>query len=234
MRPLATSNSYQTRVSEQSFVSRLMQVMEGGWQMEEKEVDENSDSSKKGLIEILHTVRKPTWSKYLEILLMSTSPQGTTMNEISLKLGERPQTIHPLLKRMLERKALRREKDGKEYHYYLAADISKEEIEAQIEAINNGGSLDRATQLDLSDDEDLEQSRPNENKSETKQMTNIQEALSKNDRAPSGQDLGSREDRLSKLPGLPEFDPAWSEERKNKWFAIYEKLIELEAKKNAN
>ncbi|MBD2071831.1 helix-turn-helix transcriptional regulator [Leptolyngbya sp. FACHB-671] len=225
------------QANEQPFVVRLLQAVEGGRQMEARGLNGNDDP----LISILKTVRRTTWEKYLKILLMASDSDGTTMNQISLELGEKPQSIHRLLKRMMDREALTRKKRGTEFYYHLTPDISREEIESQLKVITDGDAINAVPLLDLGNGENIEQSQFDEDQLQVSQVMNVQEASNKKGDRPSkevsmSQSMEWKEKmlrlRLSKLPALPEFNPDWSDEKQGKWFTLYEKIIELQEGQN--
>lgn len=229
MRPLITTNNVQQSLEgEQPFFARSLQVLEGVRKMEWR--DRSGDEPLKVLESVLNTVRKPTWNKYLKILLMAADSNGVTMNQISDELKEKPQSIHPLLKRMIERGALIREKNGIEFCYRLHPRITLEAVKRKLDAIADEGT----TVLTLDDVKTNENSNLEDSESiQVEQMNaDTKDDLDKGDRASTpnieNQSIERKDDlgSLPKLPNLPEFDPNWSEERKDLWFVLYGKLLE--------
>lgn len=221
MRPLNITSIQEFPSVGQLSVVRLLQVVKGGREMKDHEPIVATDRSRKALLSILKTVRRATWGKYLKILLLASSPSGVTMNGLSLELGEKPQTMHPLLIRMIDRGAMTREKRDVEYYYHLSSNISKEDVEALIKEI---ADEDVSSALGLTPLLTLDEI------AEMPEMAASTEDISEeDDRAMVNRSMESQErmSQLPKLPALPEFDPNWSEARQNQWFSLYEKLIDL-------
>jgi hypothetical protein len=233
LRPLNITDIQHLQPDEQLANVHLLKMLERGKQMVESELSNSNTPSKKKLNATLQTVRRSSWKKYLQIMLLASIPSGATMNEVSMSLGEKPQTVHPLLKRMIDRTALNREKRGIEYYYYLSPDITKEDVEIQLKEIADGAT-DSMPLLDL-DDEVPEQNQPKTVQLQTPQVTdmNTQEVSSKSDREEiSNKKSKLSEDSIPKLPDLPEYNPNWSEERQNRWFDLYEKILEERRRKD--
>jgi len=187
------------------------------------------------ILKILKTVRRHTWGKYLQMLLMASNPLGVTMNEISSQLGEKPQTMHPLLIRMMERGAITREKRNTEYYYHLAPGFLKEEIESLIKTIADENSLNAATLLDLDDDKSFVERQFDENQDnypseEAKVATvNIQETPNESDRELVVSRSMEWDEKMIQLrvSRLPEFNPEWSESVRQAWYEALDRAAPL-------
>lgn len=198
---------------------------------------------------VLQRTRRASWVKYLQILLKASRPNGITMNEFASDLGERPQSIHPMLIRLHDRKALTRERRGNEFYYRLAEDIPIKDIEDLLNVIDSHNLPTHVSEtiFDLLSVEDTKEGQvAEEDRQEAPEILskmNTQKVSSKSDRLNQSdqsidqeQSIESKERllqlRLSKLPALPEFNPDWSEEQQNRWFALYAKIIELQTSKD--
>ena len=209
--------------------------------MQEEDLTNSNTTSRGVLISALKTVRRTTRKKYLKIFLITSNPDGATMNAISIELAEKPQSIHRLLQAMIDREALTRTKQGVEFFYHLATNISKEDVEAELNAIAYENAIDVEPQLGLDNLETVEPSQPeehqlevSEDQPEVSQEMDTQKTSSESDRTSEEHAMNQAMEwkekilrlRLAKLPALPEFNPNWSEEKQDKWFALYEKIIE--------
>ena len=231
MRPLNQSTLHKMLANGQFSVAHLLQTVDGVSQVEEKGLPDNRDLSKEKLIATLRTVRRSSRARYLQIMLMASLSKGATMNEIAEKLEEKPQSIHPLLVRLLSREALTREKRGAEFFYFLSPQISREDVEAQFNAIADG-SVDNMLLIHLDSDQETEHDQ-----FETNQLDQALqvESSSKDDRESEDIEMNQPTEskdtatpQLPRLPSLPEFNPNWDEKQQERWFALYEKIIALQ------
>jgi DNA-binding Lrp family transcriptional regulator len=180
------------------------------------------------LQKLLSTFRASTRKTYLQILQMAGRAEGVTTNEISEQLGIKPQSVHPLLKRLEIRAALHREKRdsslnsrgfvSQEYFYHLDSNIPLREVEEALNAIAND-QFD-LEQKSAGDDqtEDLEQS----DKPELTATESFQDIL-KSDRyitETMNQSTTGWQEKLIqlRLSKLPEFNPEWSAAAQKAWF----------------
>lgn len=201
-----------------------------------------SSNHRSPLQKLLNTFRSSTRKTYLQILQMAGRTEGVTTNEISEQLGIKPQSVHPLLKRLEVRSALHREKRdsslnsrgfvSQEYFYHLASNISLKEIEEELNAIAND-QFDLEQQGTRDDQiEDLEQS----DKPELTATESFQDTL-ESDRYTAehmNQPTGWQEKLIQlRLSKLPEFNPEWSAAAQKAWFAALDRassVSDLETK----
>lgn len=228
MRPLNVASIHQIPANKQLSVIRLLQAAEGGWHMEEEGLTDDDLLSRKMLSETLKTVRRTSWRRYLQIMLLASFDGGITMNEVATKLQEKPQSIHPLLKRLIERGALTREKRGSEFYYHLASDIKKEDLEAQLSAIADEDLTDPEPVWGSDADESLKHDQPEKDKPEEVQVKTVsrQDNSSKSDREEDLSQLVDPRQTIEwqkeiiqmRMSKLPEFNPEWTPEVQKAWF----------------
>lgn len=206
-------------------------------QMIDRGTSNNIDPPKKSLAAIIQTFRRPTRGKYLRILQMASRSDGITMNDVSEYLESKPQNIHPLLTRLLDREALKRVKRDRqtstgqpiqEFYYYLADGISPDEIESLLKELGDDDSLDQ-----------LEIIEPESNKPQTEEQEMIkptkQETFANSDRGlepnqsidPKQSDDWRKEIIQMRISKLPEFNPEWTPEAQKAWFEALDRVSSI-------
>ncbi|MEM9447825.1 MAG: helix-turn-helix domain-containing protein [Cyanobacteria bacterium P01_E01_bin.6] len=149
----------------------------------------------------LSQLREASRGDHLEILKFVARKDRVTMIDASEELGILRQTVHARLTRLLELGLVNRlkERSPKGYLFSLSDNISQAERALLARECE-------VKQLHIAED--------------------ANEGLAVKKSSFSDDSSSAVQEVLQKLPGLPEYNEAWPDGLKTKWFELYERILE--------
>ncbi|WP_348254085.1 helix-turn-helix domain-containing protein [Leptolyngbya sp. AS-A5] len=169
----------------------------------------------RSVAEAIQRIKSGYRQPHLRLLAEVVRLEEVSTNQLIALTGQSKQTTHSRLEKLREVGILDRQRrntgNASEYVYFLAPGISSAGV---LEILRNE-NLDSFEFTSPSDNLD-KQTEVKEMASPSSQPTN----------EVSGKFQSSRFDKLAER--LPEFDPTWSDDLKQKWFTWYDRLLSAE------